>query len=152
MKSFGIVTAGVILFSLSAHASDFKVYPNAKLDQVEMQKYQAQLSGLDAQTRKMVGVQSIYTTNDDFQKVYAFYKNLYKETDLNIKKTNTPMPGGKMLNDAFFCLDGSDSIAKSKYWMKIQNPFIGDAKLSPRSGDPGFNDVRNITVISVVKK
>jgi hypothetical protein len=152
MKGRWFWLLGGILLATAAQAADLKVYPGARLDRAEMKKYQAQLAKLSDAARKLAGEQKIFVTHDPFPKVYAFYSKLYKETNLTMKKTDQPMPGGKRLSDAFFCLDGADSIAVSKHWLKVQYPFIGATKLSTRTHTVTFGDVRDVTVISVVKK
>jgi hypothetical protein len=115
---------------------DLKQYPGAKLDEQAGRQASAAAKGLECQ---------VYTTNDGYDKVYAFYKNLYKEFP-------TPFPTQKLSNGqevkwAFFILDGGKDLTHSKYWMKIQRPYIG----SIAQGDAGdFKDVRNVSVIQTV--
>ncbi|MDP8980924.1 MAG: hypothetical protein M3O35_10065, partial [Acidobacteriota bacterium] len=81
----------------------------------------------------------VYTTGDSFDKVYAFYKGLYKEFSMGRMPPNV---SGQQVHWAFFILDGGKDLAKSGYWMKIQHPYIGGAD---------GKDVRDVTVIQTVR-
>ena len=85
-------------------------------------------------------VSEVYTTNDSFDKVFAFYKGLYKQ-DTAMPPAGPKLPSGKQVQWAFFLVDGGTNLRTSKYWMKIQRPYIGGAD---------GKDVRDVTVIQSV--
>ena len=85
----------------------------------------------------------MYTTNDSFDKVYAFYKGLYKEVSLMSSHVGSLLPSGKAVQWAFFTLDGEKDLAHSKYWFKIQRPLILSADMK---------DIRDVSVIQTARK
>ena len=117
-------------------AQNFEQYPGSKLDEKAGRQASAATQGLECQ---------VYTTNDGFDKVHAFYKGLYKEfpTPFPAQK----LPDGKEVKWAFFILDGGRDLSRSKYWMKIQRPYIGTI------GNSGadFKDIRDVSVIQTVR-
>ena len=129
--AFFVVLAGMLLASVNAPclAQDFKPYPGSKLDEKASRDASAALPDKKSE---------VYTTDDAFDKVYAFYKGLYKEYTM-------PGPARKAssgLRWAFFLLDGEKDLGSSKYWMKVQRPFISGA---------GNKDIRDITVIQTIR-
>jgi hypothetical protein len=129
---FGIA-AGMFLATVNRPclAQDFKPYPGSKLDQKGTRDASAAAPGKQS---------DVYTTDDAFDKVYAFYKGLYKEYTM---MRGTPrLPSGQQLKWAFFILDGAQDFSKSKYWMKIQRPYVGGAD---------SKDIRDLTVIQTVR-
>jgi hypothetical protein len=60
--------------SLPCLAQVFKPYPGSKLDEKGSRAASATNSGKQS---------DVYTTNDAFDKVYAFYKGLYQEYTMN---------------------------------------------------------------------
>jgi hypothetical protein len=115
-------------------AQTFKQYPGSKLD--EKASRQGSTAGAESQ---------VYTTNDSFDKVFAFYKGLYKEFSLDsrVSHSGPSLPSGKTTQWAFFILDGEKDLAHSKLWMKIQRPFILKADMK---------DIRDVSVIQTVRK
>ena len=86
---------------------------------------------------------SYYTTNDPFDKVVAFYKNIGKEYRM------PHMPGGKLPNGqdlkvTFIIFDGAADIMASKSWAKIQHPFVGQIDFKG-AGGPEYKDIRDLT-------
>jgi hypothetical protein len=124
-----LIVAGA--FCLPCLAQDFKPYAGAKLDEKGSREASAAAPGKTSE---------VYTTNDAFDKVYAFYKGLYKEYVMPGGRTR--MAGGQPLKWAFFTIDGGKDLAVSKYWMKIQRPYVGGADGS---------DIRDLTVIQTVR-
>ena len=110
---------------------DFKPYPGSKVDEKASREASAAAPGKESQ---------VYTTMDALDKVNAFYKGLYKE----ITKGNSgpKLPSGEQVRWVFFAIDGGPSLAQSKYWMKIQRPYVG--------GTDG-KDIRDVTVIQTVR-
>lgn len=82
----------------------------------------------------------VYTTDDAFDKVYAFYKGLYKEYTMG--RPGPKLPSGQQLQWAFFLIDGGKDLASSKYWMKIQRRYVGGAD---------GKDIRDVTVVQTVR-
>jgi hypothetical protein len=112
-------------------AQDFKPYPGAKLDEKSSREASAAAPGKQSQ---------VFTTGDAFEKVYSFYKGLYKEYTMS--SSSPKLPSGQPLKWAFFILDGEKDLASSKYWMKIQRPYVGGAD---------GQEIRDITVIQTVR-
>jgi hypothetical protein len=76
---------------------------------------------------------TIYTTGDAYEKVYSFYKGAGKEYQMPGESgTKTKLPSGKELKSSFFIFDGAKDLMSSKFWAKIQRPYIGiDMKEGP---------------------
>jgi len=117
--------------NISCLAQDFKPYPGAKLDEKGSREASAAAPGKQSE---------VYTTGDAFEKVSAFYKGIYKEYAM--PNSSPKLPSGQQLKWAFFILDGGKDLASSKYWMKVQRPYVGGAD---------GQDVRDITVIQTVR-
>jgi len=122
------VTLLLILAGMSL-AQDFKPYAGAKLDDKASREASAAVPGKQSE---------VYTTGDSFDKVYAFYKCVYKEFSM---RGAPRLPNGQSIKWAFFLVDGEKDLASSKYWMKVQRPYVG--------GTDGA-DVRDITIIQTV--
>jgi hypothetical protein len=103
-----------LTFSISIFAAEFKVYPGAKLDDQATKEVRQ----IDKTTS------AIYITDDSFDKVYAFYKEIAEEYKI-------PGIGGQQ---AFFIFDGESDIMSSKLWIKIQRPFA--SKTTTQQVDP----------------
>ena len=82
--------------------------------------------------------------SDAFEKVYSFYKSLYKEIAVPFRQTT---PTGKEVKWAFFVLDGGKDLMHSNYWMKVQRPYIGTV-----DDEANFQDVREMSVIQTVRR
>jgi len=139
MKKIAIVSLFVVLvLSPFVFASEFKVYPGAKIDEKTTKE-----ANEAAQGAKMSNVKStIYTTMDSFPKVTLFYKSMSKEYIMPRASGTSGKPKKYEkydLYEAFFIFDDAKDLASSKLWVKIQRPYIG-------------NDVRDITVILVTEK
>lgn len=98
-----------------ALAQTFKPYPGSKLDE----KASSLASGPTVECQ-------VYTTSDSVAKVSAFYKGLYKEFSMAAREAHAnPHPAsGKTLERTFFILDGEKDLAHSKFWLKVQWPYI----------------------------
>lgn len=97
-------------------AQDLKLYPGAKLDDKSSQEASPAAPGKQSE---------VYTTADAFEKVYAFYKNAYKEYTMS--NSSPKLPSGQQIRWAFFIIDSGKDLASSKYWMKVQRPYVGGA-------------------------
>lgn len=110
-------------------AQEFKPYKGSKADEKASREASAAAPGKQS---------DVYTTADPFDKVYAFYKGLYKEYAMS----HAPkLPSGQQLQWAFFILDGGKDLAHSNYWMKVQRPYVGGAD---------GKDIRDLTIIQTV--
>ena len=137
-KVFYIILSIVFIYAALVFASEFKVYPGAKIDEKTTKE-----ANEAAQGAKMSNVKStIYTTTDSFPKVTSFYKGMSKEYIMPRASGTSGKPQKYEkydLYEAFFIFDDAKDLASSKLWVKIQRPYIG-------------NDVRDITVILVTEK
>src|SRR5258708_20358868 len=102
-----LVVLGVFLAAgnIRCVAEEFRPYSGSKLD--ENASREASLAARGKQSE-------VYTTDDAFDKVYAFYKGLYKEVTM---LSSPKLPSGQQLKWAFFTIDGGKDLANSKYWM-----------------------------------
>jgi len=135
--SFSVVAACSVVLALGpgyAIAQDFKPYPGAKLE--EKYSKQASRSGMTCQ---------VFVSNDSFEKVYAFYKGAYREHTWPVSPPK--LPTGREIQWAYFLLDGAKDLAHSKYWLKIQRPFIGTV-----NDELDFKDIRELSLIQVVRR
>jgi hypothetical protein len=128
MRRFSLL---LLAAALIASADDLKLYPGAKLDSK---------ASADASSATPGKQSEVYTTADPLDKVYAFYKDKYKEVTMG--SGGPKLPSGQQVKWYFFILDGGTTLANSKYWMKIQHPYVGGAD---------GKDVRDITVIQTVR-
>lgn len=137
-KVFYIILSIVFIYAALVFASEFKVYPGAKIDEKTTKE-----ANEAAQGAKMSNVKStIYTTTDSFPKVTSFYKGMSKEYIMPRASGTSGKPKKYEkydLYEAFFIFDDAKDLASSKLWVKVQRPYIG-------------NDVRDITVILVTEK
>jgi hypothetical protein len=112
-------------------AQEFKPYPGSKVDENASREASAAAPGKESR---------VYTTTDAIDKVSAFYKGLYKE--ITMRSSGPKLPSGEQVKWVFFAVDGGTSLAQSKYWMKVQRPYVG--------GTDG-KDIRDLTVIQTVR-
>ena len=104
--------AGMLLVFIGVQclAQEMKMYPGAKHDD------QLSRDATAAAPGKQVDV---YLTSDSFDKVYAFYKGLYKESTMPGARQDPKQP----MRITFFLVDGAENLASSKYWAKVQHPY-----------------------------
>jgi hypothetical protein len=112
-------------------AEGFKPYPGSKVDEAASREASATVPGKES---------LVYTTSDALEKVSSFYKGLYKE--ITMGSSGPKLPSGEQVRWFFFAVDGETSLAKSKFWMKVQRPYVGGAD---------SKDIRQITVIQTVR-
>ena len=113
-------------------AQSLKTYPGSQRDEK---------ASVEASKTAPDKASDVYTTSDPFDTVFAFYKALYKQ-DTKMPAAGPKLPSGKQVQWAFFIIDGGENLRTSKYWMKIQRPYIG--------GTDG-SDTRDLTVIQAVR-
>jgi hypothetical protein len=129
-----LVALSVLWGAISAFgmAQELKLFPGSHLDAKASSEASHATPGKESQ---------VYTTSDSFAKVFAFYKSVYKQ-DTSMPSTGPKLPSGEQIQWAFFILDSGGKLATSKYWMKVQHPYVG--------GTDG-KDVRDVTVIQSVR-
>jgi len=125
MKMLRICVALTTTIGLSilAFAADFKPYPGAKLDEEATRD-----SAEAARKADPAATAAVYTTSDPFAKVAAFYKELGTEYAMPMASGTSGKPkkrAGYDLWEAYFILDGAQDLARSRLWVKVQNPAIG---------------------------
>src|ERR1700676_1279685 len=127
--SLFLIVVSVILSAANAPclAQDLKPYPGAKLDERSSREASAAAPGKQSE---------VYTTADAFQKVYAFYKGLYKEYAM--PSSSPKLPSGQQVKWVFLLLEGGKDLARFKTWMKMEPPYVGGADAQ---------DIGDITVI-----
>jgi len=128
-----LLIAGLLVaaFGMPCPAQEFKPYAGSKLDEKASREASAAAPGKQSE---------VYTTDDSLDKVYAFYKGMYKE--ITMRSGGPKLPSGQQVKWYFFILDSGTTLANSKFWMKIQRPYVGGADGS---------DVRDITIIQTVR-
>ncbi len=141
MKRQHKLATGMLVLAFCASFSfavEWKLYPGASLDQQATRESQEM-----AAAAKMTNVRStIYTTADSFSKVSAFYKAIAKEYPMPRSSGTAGKPKkheGYDLWEAYFIFDGAKELSASKFWVKVQRPYIGE-------------DVRDVTAIIVTEK
>jgi hypothetical protein len=124
--------AGMLLASVRVPcvSQEFKPYAGSKVDEKASREASAAAPGKQSE---------VYTTSDALEKVYTFYKGLYKE--FTMRSTGPRLPSGQQVKWYFFILDGGTTLADSKSWMKIQRPYVGGAD---------GQDIRDVTIIQTV--
>ena len=125
----GMLLASVTIPCL---AQDFKPYAGSKLDEKASREATSAVPGKQSE---------VYTTGDTLDKVYTFYKGLYKE--FMMRSTGPKLPSGQQVKWYFFIIDEGPTLANSKLWMKIQRPYVGGAD---------GQDIRDVTIIQTVRK
>lgn len=122
MKKMACVLAFMMFFSWPAviFAGGFKVYPGAQLEDI----YEPKQSEVGAKMSKAPKV-IIFTTNDFFENVVAFYRGTAREYRVP-GSGGKPMrlSSGQELREAYFILDDAGDIMTSKHWVKIQRPYL----------------------------
>ncbi len=135
--AFGLSHLALLaILSASSFAQDFKRYPGSRFEERPSQQPSAGDKEMEVQ---------VYTTGDSFEKVYSFYKSLYKEVAIPFPKQT--LPNRIEVKWAFFVLDGATDLMHSSYWMKVQRPYVHtiDAK-------GNFQDVRDMSAIQTVRR
>ena len=133
-----------MLFALPApgFSASFKVYPGAKLEDVYETK-QSEVGAKMSRAPKVI----IFTTNDLFENVVAFYRGTAREYIIP-GSSGKPMKlsSGQELKEAYFIFDGAGDLGTSKHWIKIQRPYLSRARTS--EGVPGkYEKIRDVTAI-----
>ena len=143
-KGIICILASVMLLALPAigFSASFKVYPGAKLEDV----YETKQSEAGAKVSKPLKV-IIFTTNDLFENVVAFYRGTGREYRIpGSSGKPTKLSSGQELKEAYFIFDNAADIMTSKHWIKIQRPYLSRGRT--REGSQGkYEAVRDVTAI-----
>lgn len=144
MKRSGYVLAFIIMFfSLSAvvFAGSFKVYPGAEVADI----YEPDQSKAVPQMQKAPKV-IIFTTNDIFENVVAFYRSNAREYRMPGGGKPVKLSSGQELLEAYFILDDAGDIMTSKHWVKIQRPYLVRGR-TEKGFQGRYEAIRNVTAI-----
>ncbi len=144
MKTGAFILTFVMSLTLSTavFAGVFKVYPGAKLEEV----YGAKPSEAGSKTSKSPKV-IIFTTNDLFESVAAFYRGLGREYRMpGVTGKSTKLSSGRELKEAYFIFDDAPDIMTSKHWIKIQRPYLGRGRPG-ESAQGKYKAIREVTAI-----
>ena len=137
LRLFCVITVCVVLgFAGFLAAQDFRQYPGSKFDEKASEQASAVAKGMECH---------VYTTDDSLDKVHAFYKALYKEFVPPFPRQK--LPNGQEVRWAFFIIDSGKDLADSKYWMKVQRPYIGTV-----DNGADFKDIREVSVIQTIRR
>lgn len=117
-----------LIFALLAFSTGFQIYPNSKLDEkasrqaIKLAEEQG-ISNIDYK---------IYISEDSFEKVCSFYMNFSKEYNMPRSSGTSGKPKkyeNYDLYEAYFIFDGAKDLSSSKFWAKVQRPYIGEEVL-----------------------
>lgn len=142
MRRLVLLFLVVTIMLTAAGAQGFKAYPGA----TKLEKESAEATKL----MTSAGEASVYTTNDSYDKVAAFYGAFAKEYTLKSMKKAGKLPSGAELQSTFFLFDGGTSLANSKTWIKVQRPYIGSVTMN--GATPEYHDIRDVTTILLTQK
>ena len=118
MKRGAFILTFVMFFTLPAlgFSASFKVYPGARVEDV----YETKQSETGTKMSKGPKV-IIFTTNDFFENVVAFYRGTGREYRMpGMAGKSTKLSSGQELKEAYFIFDNAADIMTSKHWIKIQ--------------------------------
>jgi hypothetical protein len=144
MKRSAYVLAFIMMFlGLLAvvFAGSFKVYPGAKVEDI----YEPVQSEAVPQMQKVPKV-IIFTTNDFFENVVAFYRSNAREYRMPSGGKPIKLSSGDELLEAYFILDDAGDIMTSKHWIKVQRPYLMRGR-NGKGFQGKYEAVRNVTAI-----
>ncbi|HEV3254469.1 MAG TPA: hypothetical protein VG033_08680 [Candidatus Acidoferrales bacterium] len=130
------------LAAVGAAGQGFKVYPGAK-----------KFTPPENETAKTLPTgteETVYLTEDSFDKVAAFYKGIGKEYVIPGVRKNVKLPTGQEMRTVFIIFDGAADLKGSKSWLKVQRPYVGQMKMKGET--PEYKDIRDVTAIVVIRK
>jgi hypothetical protein len=142
-KAIWILTPALVFAIVSpGFSTSFKVYPGAKLEAV----YEAKQSGTGPTATRSPKV-IVFTTNDLFENVVAFYRGIAREYRVpGMGRNPVKLPSGQELKEAYFILDGASDLSTSEHWIKIQRPYLDQG--NPGGPFYGKNEkARDVTAI-----
>ena len=144
MKRVAFILTFVMFFTLPAlgFSASFKVYPGARVEET----YEASQSETSNRMQKVPKI-IIFTTNDFFENVVAFYRGTGREYRMP-GSSGQPirLPSGQELKEAYFIFDNAADIMTSKHWVKIQRPYLSRERT--KEGFQGkYGAAREVTAI-----
>ncbi len=144
MKKRALTVTLLIFFAFSTalFAASFRVYPGAKLEHVYETKQPETASKMSKGPKVIV-----FTTNDFFENVVAFYRGAGREYRMpGTGERPMRLSTGQELREAYFIFDNAADLSTSKHWIKIQRPYLvrGPSGEGPRGK---FEKIRDITAI-----
>lgn len=118
-----------MIFALLSISEGFHIYPNSKLDEKASQEAMklAEEQGITNLNYE------IYISDDSFEKVCSFYKNISKEYIMPRSSGTSGKPKkyeNYDLYEAYFIFDDAKNLSSSKLWVKVQKPYIGEEVLN----------------------
>jgi len=91
----------------------------------------------------------IFTTNDLFENVVAFYRSNAREYRMPGGGKPMKLSSGQELREAYFILDNAGDIMTSKHWVKIQRPYLSRSK---RKRDFKGNMVLSVMSLPIIEE
>jgi hypothetical protein len=144
MKKVARILTLVMSFTLPGlgFSASFKVYPGANVEDV----YDTKQSEGGSKMSKGLKI-IIFTTNDFFENVVAFYRGIAREYRMpGMAGRSTKLSSGQELKEAYFIFDDAADIMTSKHWIKIQRPYLVRGRT--KEGFQGrYETVREVTAI-----
>ena len=142
MKKAIHILAVVMLLPALGFSASFKVYPGAKLEDIYEPK-EPEIVGKMSKAPKV----TIFTTNDPFENVAAFYRGTGREYRIP-GSSGRPMKlsSGQELKEAYFIFDNAADLSTSKHWVKIQRPYLNRTQTS-RGFQGQYEKIRDVTAI-----
>ncbi|MBN1164636.1 MAG: hypothetical protein JXB45_08660 [Candidatus Krumholzibacteriota bacterium] len=128
-------------------AGDFKVYPDAKLDEKLTKEALEMSAGAPGADQWKI---AIYTTKDSYEKVCAFYKKIGNEYHMPSAPESMKLPSGTEVKSLYFLFGGAEDLVNAKSWIKVQNPLIGHKAvmiMKPGLKDEDIGVVKGVTTI-----
>jgi hypothetical protein len=145
MKRVVYVSALTILLLLPAlgFSAPFKVYPGAKLEDVYYEVKASETGATVSKSPKVI----IFTTNDLFENVVAFYRGIVREYRMpGMGRLPMKLSSGQELKEAYFILDTAGDLGASKHWIKIQWPYLDKG----RKGDFSYGKYEKIRQVTAI--
>ncbi len=136
MKKIHLFSGFALVFAVPAmiFAASFQVYPGAKLVNIhKMTEPVAPGPGIPGKESKS-SKEIVFTTNDPFENVVAFYRGLAREYRMPGAGKSSRLSSGEELKEAYFIFDNAADLSTSQHWVKIQSPYLGRGQASDRLG------------------
>jgi|SRR5271155_2952490 len=140
------VTAVALAVVAVAIAQSAKVYPGAK----KFTPPDTEETREAAKQAPPGATQTIYLSDDSFEKVSAFYNGVGKAYTLPGMERGAKLPNGQVMKIAFFIFDGATDLGSSKNWAKIQRPYVGGVEM--KDSGPDYKDIRDVTAITIIER
>lgn len=142
----GMTLLNLTLFVQAALCGGFQQYPGSQVETALTAKAQKEIAAANLKSKTVA-----YTSADSYDKVYAFYSKIGKELNVPGTTHNKPLTlqNGRVIQKTYFVFDGAPSLDKSKFWITIQRPMIGEMSYS--GGKMQFKDVRETTLVQTIQ-